>query len=402
MNHREFFFRHIAQTSPEPMLGNPLHIVRAEKEFLWDAEGKKYVDLISGIAVSSVGHCHPKVVEAVKEHASRFMHLMVYGEMIQSPQNLLAEALMKVLPPSLNNFYYTTGGSEAIEVALKIARKFTGRKKILAFKNSYHGSTWAALSLSSLEHHLNAFAPLLPGIIRTEFGSMDAIGLVDEDVACVVTEPIQAESGVNIPSKEFMEALRNRCEEKGVLLIFDEIQTGFGRTGKMFAFEHFGVVPDILCLAKAMGGGVPVGVCISSGEIMASLCKNPILGHMNTFGGNALACTAAKATLEAILQEKLHERAKEIQKIIQAVFESQLKDTCFKWRVIGAFGALELKDEAHAFELCRQALMEGIITDWFLFNSKSIRIAPPLNIDFNVLKDALEKLCNLSVKLSNK
>lgn len=402
MNPREFFFQRIAQTSPDPMLGNPPQIVRAKGSLMWDESGNEYLDFISGIAVSSVGHCHPDVVSAIKEQADRHLHLMVYGEFVQIPQNQYAEELFRKLPVELNQIFFTTGGSEAIEIALKAARKFTGRKKIVSFRNSYHGSTLGALSLSSLEHHLNAFAPYIPGIVRLHYNNRVDLDQLNDEIACVVLEPIQAESGITIPDKEYLKVLRNICDENGILLVFDEIQTGFGRTGKMFGFEHFDVIPDMICLAKGMGGGVPVGACIARSEILRILSENPILGHMNTFGGNALACAAARATLKVIENEKLVERSVEIQRIMDSIFNENFRNSPLKWRILGAFGALEFENEEQAFTVCRNCLKKGLITDWFLYNPRSLRLAPPLNIEFDLLHKGLNILVDNSLKVIKK
>jgi acetylornithine/succinyldiaminopimelate/putrescine aminotransferase len=402
MNPREFFFQRIAQTSPEPMLGNPLQIVRAKGSLMWDEHGKEYLDFISGIAVSSVGHCHPEVVKAIKEQADRHLHLMVYGEFVQMPQNQFAEVIFRKLPAELNQIFYTTGGSEAVEIAIKAARKFTGRKKIVSFRNSYHGSTLGALSLSSLEHHLNAFAPHIPGIVRLHYNNRGDLQHLNDEIACVVLEPIQAESGITIPDKDYLEEIRNSCNQNGILLVFDEIQTGFGRTGKMFGFEHFGVTPDMICLAKGMGGGVPVGACIARSEILRTLSENPVLGHMNTFGGNALACSAALATLKVIEKEKLVERSLEIQRIIERYFFENFRESPLKWRMLGAFGALEFENEEQAFAVCRNCLKNGLITDWFLYNSRALRLAPPLNIEFELLDKGLNILIENSLKIIQK
>jgi len=397
MNIREIFFSHLTQTSPFPMLGEEIDIVRASGSVLYDRRGKEYIDFISGISVSCVGHCHPAVVRAVQQQAERFMHLMVYGEFIQEPQIRYASELMQILPSSLSSLYYTTGGSEAIELAIKVARKFTGKTKLITFKNSYHGSTLGALSLSSLEEHLNAYAPLIPGVMRFPYGSEEWMNTSGKEIAAVIMEPVQAESGIVRCGKEYYQKIREWCNQNGVLLVFDEIQTGFGRTGEWFAFMQYDIVPDILCIAKGMGGGVPIGACVADRKIMSVLTNHPILGHMNTFGGNALACEAARATLQIIREEKLCHRARWIEQKIKEFFEKAAFPDV-KLHTAGAWAALHFADEKTAWEVCRDCIRSGVITDWFLYNSSAIRIAPPLTIPENILMQALDIIASVIKK----
>jgi acetylornithine/succinyldiaminopimelate/putrescine aminotransferase len=302
ISQRELFIKHVAQTSPFPLA---LEIEKAEGCYLYDTSGKQYLDLISGISVCNLGHRHANVVKAVKEQADKYMHVMVYGEYIQSPQVQLAALFSSVLPPVLQSVYFVNSGAEAIEGAIKLAKRSTGRTGLISFKNSYHGCTHGALSLMGDERLKQPFRPLLPDVQHLEFNNKTDLDRITKHTAAVIIEPIQAEAGVVLPNKNFLNELRERCTKTGALLIFDEIQTGYGRTGKLFAFEHYNVVPDILCLAKGMGGGMPLGAFISSKRIMSDLSENPELGHITTFGGNPVCCAAGLATLQTILDEKL-------------------------------------------------------------------------------------------------
>ena len=288
-----------------------LEIERAEGVFMYGSDGRKYLDLISGVSVSNTGHCHPDVVKAVSDQAGTYMHLMVYGEIIQSPQVKYAGKLISLLPEKLDNCYFVNSGSEAVEGALKLAKRYTGRSRIISFRNAYHGSTHGALSIQGSEYYRNAFRPLLPDTFQIPFNNFEALDAIDEHCACVIIEPVQGEGGVIWPVKGFPEKIRNRCTENGTLLIYDEIQTGFGRLGSMFAIDRFGVVPDIIVLAKALGGGMPLGAFVSSREIMLSIASLPSLGHITTFGGHPVSCAAGLASLNVILKEKLAEKCRE-------------------------------------------------------------------------------------------
>ncbi|MFL5729514.1 MAG: aspartate aminotransferase family protein, partial [Cytophagaceae bacterium] len=283
MTQRQLFLNHVAQTSTAPMM---LEIERAEGIYMYGKDGKSYIDLISGIAVSNLGHCHPNVVKAVKEQAEKYMHLMVYGEFVQAPQVKLAEKICSTLPAQYDNVYFVNSGSEAVEGALKLAKRYTDRTEIVYFSNAYHGSTHGALSLNGNEYFKRKFRPLLPETRQLKFNDIEALTQISSQTAAVIIEPVQGEAGVRVPDLHFMKALEARCKEHNVLLIADEIQTGFGRTGKLWAFEHFDIRPDIILSAKGMGGGMPIGAFISSRDIMSVLSDNPVLGHITTFGGH--------------------------------------------------------------------------------------------------------------------
>ncbi|MFO0414590.1 MAG: aspartate aminotransferase family protein [Bacteroidota bacterium] len=382
MTQRELFFQHLAQTSPAPLA---LEIVKAEGCSLWDASGKKYLDLIAGISVSQTGHRHPKVIQAIQQQLDRYLHLMVYGELIQSPQVQYAELLTKHLPASLNSVYFTNSGTEATEGAMKLAKRVTGRTNILAFNKSYHGSTQGALSIMGDETFKNAFRPLLPGIIHAEYNKTESIDLIDEHTACVVAETIQAESGVNAPLRSWMKALREKCTQTGALLILDEIQCGFGRNGTMWAFEQIDVVPDVLLLGKALGGGMPLGAFIAGQELMQQLTHQPVLGHITTFGGHPVCCAAGIAAMEVLLEEELIQKVQEK----EILFRSMLQHpSILSIRSRGLMMALEFE----TFEKCKmvidQCIAKGVLTDWFLFASNYMRIAPPLTISEEEIKEA--------------
>ncbi|MCW3077123.1 MAG: aminotransferase class-III [Bacteroidetes bacterium] len=396
MNQRELFLRHVAQTSDLPFLGIDLNIQKAEACTLTDVDGKKYIDLISGISVSNVGHCHPEVVKAIHEQTTKFMHLMVFGEYNQAPQVKYAKALTDLLPLSLNSVYYTTGGSEAVEGALKLAKRVTGRTEIVSFSNSYHGSTHGALSVMGNETFKNSFRPLLPDIKILEFNNIEEIEQITSKTAAVIIEPIQGEAGVHSAAKKFLTDLRKKCDEHCVLLIFDEIQSGFGRTGTLFAFEQFDVIPDILLVAKGMGGGLPIGAFIASEKIMYCLTNNPMLGHINTFGGNAVCVAAAHAALGVILKENLTDRAKEIERQVKENLHHPLIKEV---RIFGALGAIEFGNEELNFKVMKACIENGFITDWFLFCPTAMRIAPPLIITNEELLSAISAIKSILDKI---
>ena len=389
MNQRELFLRHVAQTSDSPLLGVDVNIQSALGSVLTDVSGKKYIDLISGISVSNIGHCHPKVLSAIKEQSQKYMHLMVYGEFNQSPQVKYATALSKLLPEQLSTIYFTTSGSEAVEGALKLAKRVTGRTELISFKNAYHGSSHGALSVMGDEYFKTSFRPLLPDVKIVEFNNTESLNSITSKTAAVIIEPIQGEAGIRKADQLFLKALREKCTELRVLLIFDEIQSGFGRTGTLFAFEQYGIVPDVLLVAKGMGGGLPIGAFISSQAIMSTLTNNPVLGHINTFGGNAVCVAAAQATLEVIVTEKLFLRAKEIETLVH----ENLKHPLIKEiRMHGALGAVDFGDETINFKVIKACIENGVITDWFLFCSTAMRIAPPLTISNDELLAALDTI----------
>jgi acetylornithine/succinyldiaminopimelate/putrescine aminotransferase len=383
---RQLFLNHVAQTSPAPIA---LEIERAEGCYLIDVNGKKYCDLISGISVSSLGHCHPKVVEAINNQAQRYMHTMVYGEYIQSPQVDLAKELTDLLPKKLNSVYFVNSGAEALEGALKIAKRVTGRTEIISFNNAYHGSTHGALSIMGSEYFKNSFRPLLPDTRLIIFNFVEDLQYITEKTACVVSEVIQAEAGVQLPQNDFLKKLRNRCDEVGAMLILDEIQTGFGRTGSFFAFEQFDVVPDILLLAKAMGGGMPIGAFISSKKHMDCFTENPVLGHITTFGGNAVCCAASLATLNEISSNELYKRAKHIEQITKHHLQHKaIKEI----RSCGGLLAVEFGSNELNMKVISNAIQLGVITDWFLFCDTAMRLSPPLIISDDELIDCCKKI----------
>ena len=374
LNLRQLFLSHNAQTTDFPL---SLEIVRAEGLYLYDKDNKSYLDLISGIGVSSIGHRHPKVVEAIKKQADEYLHLMVYGEYIQSPQTLLATKLAALLPTNLSSVYLVNSGSEAIEGAMKLAKRFTGKTHIIACKDSYHGSTQGALSIMGNESYKQAYRPLLPDIEFIDFGNLKDLEKITPNTAAIFLETIQGEAGIRLASKEFWQALRKKCNETGTLLVLDEIQCGIGRSGKFSAFEHYDIVPDILILAKALGGGMPIGAFISSPKIMNSLKENPILGHITTFGGHPLNCAAALATLEVMETENLISSVIEKGKRFQ---ELLVHPEIISFRGQGLMLAIQLKDFDFNKKVIDRCIENGVIVDWFLHCSDSMRIAPPLTI----------------------
>jgi acetylornithine/succinyldiaminopimelate/putrescine aminotransferase len=376
-----------------------LEIVRAEGTYMYGPDGKKYLDLISGVCVSNTGHCHPKVVEAVKNQVDLYMHLMVYGEFIQNPQVKYAERLAELLPPVLNSCYFVNSGSEAVEGALKLAKRYTGRSRIISFKNSYHGSTHGALSIQGSELFRNAFRPMLPDTFQIGFNEEKSLDTIDKKTACVIVEPVQGEAGIIYPENDFLLKIRNRCNTTGALLIFDEVQTGFGRLGHMFAIDRFGVVPDILLLAKALGGGMPLGAFISSREIMSSFVTNPSLGHITTFGGHPVCCAAGLASLNVIIDEKLSESCNSK----SALFKRKLKHPLIsKVRGEGLLLAVQLTDPLYIQYVIAHAPDYGLVLDYFLFCDNAFRIAPPLIISEEEILFASEMLKKLLDDAENK
>ncbi|MDP3003437.1 MAG: aspartate aminotransferase family protein [Bacteroidales bacterium] len=399
LTNRQLFLRHLGQTSSAPMM---IEIVRAEGVFMYGPDGKKYFDLISGVSVSNTGHRHPKVVEAIKNQVDFYMHLMVYGEIIQSPQVKYAERLAEILPPELNTCYFVNSGSEAVEGALKLAKRFTGRSRIISFNNSYHGSTHGALSIQGSEFYRNAFRPLLPDTYQVGFNDENSLDSIDDKTACVIIEPVQGEAGVIYPENRFLEKIRSKCNSTGTLLIFDEIQTGFGRTGFMFAINRFGVVPDILLLAKALGGGMPLGAFISSKEIMSALVSNPPLGHITTFGGHPVCCAAGLASLNVIIEEKLVETCN----TKSSLFKKELNHPLISVvRGEGLLLAVQLTDPEYVQYVIAHAPDYGLILDYFLFCNNSFRIAPPLTISEDEISMAcrqLKKLLDVAIDNAKK
>lgn len=383
MTNRQIFLDHIAQTSEAPF---EFEILKAKGNYLYGPDNKKYLDLIGGVSVCNSGHGNKKVIKAIKKQVDDYLHVMVNGELILTPQTAYAKLLTDHLPPSLNCVFFTTSGTEAVEGAMKLAKRFTGRASIAAFNNSYHGSTQGALSILGNEYWRNGFRPLLPGIVHLEFNSFESLEQITEDTACVVAETIQAEAGVIVPKKGWLEALRRRCTETGTLLVLDEIQCGFGRNGSLFAFEQFDIVPDILLLAKALGGGMPLGAFIADKQIMRVFTSNPALGHINTFGGHPVCCAAGKASLEFLLDKKLVAAVRKK----EALFQKHLKPVAAikSVRSSGLMIALEFESAAKRKMVNDRLLARGIFTEWFLFAPNFLRITPPLTITTGEIKYA--------------
>src|SRR5215203_414206 len=383
MNLRQLFLQHVAQTSSAPLA---LEIVKAEGCELTDSSGKQYIDLIGGISVANIGHRHPKVVEAIKNQLDEYMHIMVYGEFIQNPQVKYAKQLTDHLPGTLNSVYFTNSGAEAIEGAMKLSKRATGRTEIIAFKNSYHGSTQGALSIMGDEYWRNSFRPLLPDVRHLNYNSFEDLKHITSQTACVIAETIQAEAGIIAPEQEWIQTLQNKCRQTGALFVLDEIQAGFGRTGKLWGFQNFEVTPDILLLGKALGGGMPLGAFIANKDLMNHLIDNPVLGHITTFGGHPVCCAAGMAAFNVLMESDFS-----IEKKVQQ-FKSllQLNNT----NSVRSFG-LWIAIEFNSFNTCKQVIDKciegGLITDWFLFGSNCLRISPPLIIS----EEQIEKACHV-------
>lgn len=385
---RQLFLLNTAQTSSFP---RSLEVDRAEGIYLYDPSGKRYMDLVSGFAVSNTGHRHPKIVKAIKDQVDKYLHLTVYGEYIQSPQVKFAEKLASVLPQQLHSVYFVNSGTEATEGAMKLAKRYTGRSNIIACTNSYHGSTQGALSVMGNEYYKQAYRPLLPGVSFTGFNKLADLDQITGQTAAVIVETVQGEAGIRVPNPEYMRQLRDKCDKTGALLILDEIQTGFGRTGKLFGFEHFGIIPDILLLAKGMGGGMPIGAFISSATIMSVLKENPILGHITTFGGHPVSCAAGLANLEVILEEELitdvHLKEKLFRKLLQ---HPKIKEVRGK----GLMLSIQLDSFEQVENVSERCLENGIIIDWFLHCDTALRVAPPLIIS----EDEIIEACRVIVE----
>jgi acetylornithine/succinyldiaminopimelate/putrescine aminotransferase len=366
-----------------------LEIERAEGVFMFGPSGEKYLDLISGVSVSNTGHRHPKVVQAVKQQVDSYMHLMVYGEIIQSPQVKYAEYLCGFLPGNLNCCYFVNSGSEAVEGALKLAKRFNGRSKLISFRNSYHGSTHGALSVQGSDRFKNAFRPLLPDSFQARFNDADSLSIIDEKTACVIIEPVQGEAGIIFPENGFLRKVRERCTDTNSLLIFDEIQTGFGRTGYMFAIDRFDVVPDILLLAKALGGGMPLGAFISSREIMSSLMSDPPLGHITTFGGHPVCCAAGLASMKVLTEEKLVDSCREKSLLLR---NQLVHNIISQVRGEGLLLAVQLTRPEYVSYIVARAPHFGLVLDYFLFCDDAFRISPPLVINEEEIEWACKQL----------
>lgn len=384
LSQRQLFLQRLAPTSPGPLL---LEIERGEGVYLYDKNGKSYLDLIAGIGVSSLGHCHPRVTEAIKLQTDRYLHTMVYGEYVLSPQVQLADLMVQHLPQQLDSVYFVNSGTEATEGAMKLAKRYTGRTEIIAAKNAYHGSSQGAASLMSPTTFTQAFYPLLPDIRHISFNCETCLRNITEKTACVIVETVQGEAGVYAPLPGYLRKLRQRCTEVGALLVFDEIQAGYGRTGSLWAFEQQDAVPDILLLAKGMGGGMPIGAFVASRQIMEVLSHHPILGHITTFGGHPVSCAAGLATLQTLLANSLIEQVK----AKEALFLSILQHPeIISVRSAGLWLAVELRDFDFLQKVIAHCLQAGLITDWFLFNDRSLRIAPPLIIEEEQIKWACD------------
>jgi acetylornithine/N-succinyldiaminopimelate aminotransferase len=374
---REAFLRHVAQTSPAPI---GLEVVRAKGSWLYTADGRRYLDLIAGIGVSALGHGHPAVLGAIAAQTRRHLHVMVYGEYVIEAQVRLAERLTQLLPAPLKSIYFTNSGAEAIEGALKTARKHTRRARFVAFDGAYHGDTMAALALMGNPAFRAPFEPLPGPVSHLPYGDAAALEAIDSTVAAVVVEPVQAEGGVRIPSAVFMRALRERCDRVGALLIYDEVLTGMGRTGRLFAMEHFGVVPDLVVMAKALGGGLPLGAFCGSERLIGELAHDPPLGHITTFGGHPLSCAAGLAALEVIVNERLWERAnvlgEEMAQGLRRIASAEIAAV----RFIGALIGIEFVNPGTARTFVRESLARGVIINWTLNAERVVRLAPPLNM----------------------
>ena len=382
LSNRQLFLQNQAQTSDFPLM---LEIEKAEGVYMYGPNNERYLDLISGIGVSNVGHRHPQVIKAIREQLDKYLHLMVYGEFVQAPQVQLAAALASTLPPHLNNTYLVNSGAEAVEGAIKLAKRYTGRTELIACYQAYHGSTHGALSLTGSENFKRAFRPLLPDVNHIHYNNPDDLTQITHRTAAVILETVQGEAGVRIPDKAYLQALRERCDQTGTLLILDEIQTGFGRTGTFWAFEQFGITPDILLCAKGMGGGMPIGAFISSSEIMAVLKNDPILGHITTFGGHPVSCAASLATLRVIQEENLLQDIP----VKAALFRKLLVHPQIKAiRNCGLIMAAEFESFAVLKPIIDRAITKGILTDWFLFCDNAMRIAPPLTITTAQIEEA--------------
>ena len=381
---RSMFLQHVAQTSPFPPM---LEIEQAEGVFITDTAGKQYIDFISGISVCNIGHRHPKVVQAIQNQLDKYLHVMVYGEFVQGPQVKLASRLAEILPQPIDSIYFVNSGAEATEGALKLAKRATGRSEILAFHNAYHGSTHGALSVMGSDFFKKGYGPLLPNVGFLTYNHLPDLSKITENTACVIAESIQGEAGAKIPDYLWLKALRDRCTATGTLLILDEIQTGFGRTGACFAFRHFGIVPDILLMAKGMGGGIPIGAFAASNHLMKQLSYNPLLGHITTFGGNALACAAAAASLEVILEPGFMQAIPAKEQLIRKLL---VHPEIIAIHGMGLLLAAEMRDNALVLKTMENCYEGGLITDWFLFADNCLRIAPPLTISDQEITKACE------------
>ena len=386
ITNRQLFFQHLAQTSDKPI---GIEVASANGVYIHDTEGKAFIDMIAGFSVCNIGHSHPAVIKAIQEQVEKYMHVIVYGEFVQAPQVQYAKALTSLLPENLQSVYFTNSGAEATEGAMKLAKRVTGRTKIVAFEGAYHGSTQGALSVMGDEYFRNAFRPLLPDILHLRYNNFEDIELVDATVACVMVELVQAETGITPANKEWVLALKNKCESLCALLIVDEIQSGFGRTGTLFAFEQYGFVPDVLLVGKALGGGLPLGAFIADTKMMSTLTQHPVLGHITTFGGNPVSCAAGNAALTILQDSGWIEAVKEKENYLI----THLHHPAILHRNhAGLWMSLQFESATLTKKIAAACIANGIITDWFLFAEDRIRIAPPLSITIDELIIAIEKI----------
>ena len=386
ISNRQLFLRHIAQTSDDPML---VEISHGKGVFLYNPEGKRYFDFISGIAVSNVGHCAPEVVQALRDQSEKYLHSMVYGEFVMSPQVKFAEKLVGLLGPELDSIYFVNSGSEAVEGGLKLAKKFTGRSHIVSMNHSYHGSTHGALSVTGAPELKAGYGPFLPNVTFIDFNDAEALSAITDQTACIIVEAVQGEAGIIWPQDGYLQAIRKRCDETGALLIIDEIQTGQGRAGAMYAHQRFDVRPDILLLAKGLGGGMPLGAFIASKKVMGVLTHDPVLGHISTFGGHSMSCTAGLAALEKIINEELIAQIPAKEALIRKkLAHPKVKEI----RGAGLMFAAVVDNFEQVKAVIESCLELGLITDWFLHCDYAIRIAPPLTISLSELEESLDIL----------
>lgn len=386
MNQRELFFNHLGQTSPAPLA---LEIVKADCCTLYDAAGKEYIDLIGGISVANTGHRHPKVIAAIHKQLEAYLHIMVYGEFVEAPQVQFANLLVDHLPATLNSVYFTNSGSEAVEGSMKLAKRVTGRTQIISFNRSYHGSTQGALSIMGDEYWRNAYRPLLPDILHLEYNSFEALNEITERTACVIAETVQAEAGIIAPTEEWMLALREKCTATGTLLVLDEIQAGFGRTGKLWGFEQFAIIPDILMLGKALGGGMPLGAFIADKKLMDTLMDKPVLGHITTFGGHPVSCAAGMAAMNALLEEGWMDAVKQKEELFQSLLvHPRIKAV----RSVGLWMAVQFDSFETNKRIIDKCIEKGVLTDWFLFAPDCLRISPPLIISEQQIRNACAEI----------
>ena len=383
-SNRSIFMELVGQTSPFPL---GLEVEKAEGVYIYATNGKKYLDMISGIAVSNLGHGNKNIIKAVQDQAQKYMHTMVYGEHIQSPQIEFAKKLTDLLPENLNSVFYVNSGSEAVEGAMKLSKRYTGRYEIIACRNGYHGNTHGSQSLMDNEYLSQAYRPFVPGIRFIEYDNIESLEFITKKTAAVITETIQGDIGIKIARQEFMQALREKCDETGTLLVFDEIQTGFGRTGKLFAFEHYNIIPDILLIAKAMGGGMPTGALIANRRLLQVFTNNPILGYISTFGGHPVSLAAAVAALDELTEKNIINSIQKKEKLfLKYLKHSAIKEIRYK----GLFFAVDLGDTDFVKRVINSAYENGVLMDWFLYNDSAFRLAPPLIIEEEEIKSACD------------